>query len=162
MQKIVLTLALAILVVGGLAGLKAIQPQKTSSVSASAGLLKLDENFYDFGKISMAAGKVSHEFKIVNSGTEPLKIEKIYTSCMCTNATLEVGGRKFGPYGMPGHGFVPRVGKEIGPDMEAVILVEFDPSAHGPAGVGPIERVVVVEDDSGPIAEITIKAVVTP
>src|SRR3989338_2112889 len=162
MQKIVLTLAVAILIVGGLWGLKYMQPQKSETLSASAGLLKLDEELYDFGSISMAAGKVSHKFKIINSGTEPLKVEKIYTSCMCTEATLIQGGKNYGPYGMPGHGFVPRAGQTLAPNEEAEILVEFQPAAHGPAGVGYIERAVIIEDDSGPIADFMIKTTVTP
>lgn len=162
MRKIILTLAAAILIVGGLWGLKYIQPQKSETLSASAGLLKLGEELYDFGSISMAAGKVSHKFKITNSGADPLKMEKIYTSCMCTEATLTQGGKNYGPYGMPGHGFVPRAGQTLAPNEEAEILVEFDPAAHGPAGVGYIERAVIIEDDSGPIADFMIKATVTP
>ena len=150
------------LIVGGLWGLKYIQPQKSETLSASAGLLKLDEELYDFGSISMADGKVNYKFKITNSGIDPLEMEKIYTSCMCTEATLIQGGKKYGPYGMPGHGFVPKVNRTLTPGEEAEILVEFDPTAHGPAGVGYIEREVIIEDNSGPIADFMIKATVTP
>ena len=81
---------------------------------------------------------------------------------MCTEATLILGGKSYGPYGMPGHGFVPRADQTLAPNEEAEILVEFDPAAHGPAGVGYIERAVIIEDDSGPIADFMIKTTVTP
>src|SRR3989344_7702861 len=63
------------------------------------------EKFFDFGEISMAAGKVTHSFKIKNTSTQSVEVSKLYTSCMCTTAILDIDGQKFGPYGMPGHGF---------------------------------------------------------
>lgn len=124
--------------------------------------LTIDEKFFDFGKISMAAGVVSHEFKIKNEGAENVTISQIYTSCMCTQASYTKGDVKFGPFGMAGHGFVPKLNTKLAPGEEAVIKVDFDPAAHGPAGVGPIDRVVYVfPKDSKPV-ELKFKALVTP
>ena len=120
-------------------------------------------NSFDFGKISMARGKVSHDFLVKNSGTKPVNITKVYTSCMCTEAILRMSsGKEFGPYGMPGHAGVSAVNQIITPGEEITVKAIFDPAAHGPAGVGSIERVVYVENDSGKPFEIQFKAIVTP
>ena len=131
-------------------------------VSSNGVLVVEESNVYYFGTISMAAGKVNHIFKVKNTGSEAVTINKIYTSCMCTTATLLKGEKSFGPYGMVGHGFIPRVNQVINPDEEAAVEVVFDPAAHGPAGVGEIERVVTLENNVGSPIEIFFNALVTP
>ncbi|MBI4294305.1 MAG: DUF1573 domain-containing protein [Betaproteobacteria bacterium] len=130
--------------------------------SRSNGAFTVSETKYDFGKISMAAGKVTHRYRIANAGADPIVIRKLYTSCMCTTAALVKGVRKFDPYGMPGHGAIPTLNESLAPKEVALIEVVFDPAAHGPAGVGPIERVVTVENSSGQPLELAFSAVVTP
>lgn len=131
--------------------------------SAPAIGLAADEKLFDFGTISMAAGIVTHEFKIKNISANDAVIEQIYTSCMCTRASFIKGDVKLGPFGMPGHGLVPRINGTVSLGEDAVIKVEFDPAAHGPAGVGPVDRSVYVfqKNNDKPI-EIKFKAVVTP
>jgi len=162
MNKIII--AVAILILGGI--IWAARPEKQNNiVPASAGMGSLiveEANNYDFGSISMAAGKVKHLFKIKNAGDEPVSVNKMYTSCMCTAASLIKNGERFGPYGMPGHGFIPRIDQTIGPNEEAEIEVVFDPAAHGPAGVGKIERVIIIENDAGERIELQFSATVTP
>lgn len=125
------------------------------------GNLTATETFYDFGSISMAAGNVSRVFTVKNTGTSAITIEKIYTSCMCTTAILR-GEREWGPYGMPGHGFTGTMKEELGPGKEARVEVIFDPAAHGPAGVGRIERSVYLESDTDANLELQFTATVTP
>ena len=108
---------------------------------------------YDFGAISMAAGNVKHAFKIKNISNEAVTIDKMYTSCMCTTATLMMKDKQYGPYGMPGHGSIPKIGQNINPNEEAIIEVIFDPTAHGPEGIGKIKRLIYIETNS----EITPK-----
>ena len=81
---------------------------------------------------------------------------------MCTTATLMIGGGKFGPYGMPGHGFIPKINGIIGPNEEATVEAVFDPSAHGPAGVGRVQRTVTIENSAGQPVELLLAAMVTP
>lgn len=119
-------------------------------------------NNYDFGKISMAAGKVNNRFKIKNTSGEAVVINKMYTSCMCTTATLITNEKRIGPVGMLGHGFVPNINQIVGPNTEVVVEVVFDPAAHGPAGVGRIQRVVTLENNAGQPVELMFTAVVTP
>src|SRR3989338_11123866 len=116
---------------------------QSASVDQSAAVnLAVDESFFDFGNISMAAGVVVHEFKVKNIGTTEAVISQIYTSCMCTEATFKKGDTKLGPFGMPGHGFVPKIKGAIDVGEEAIIEVAFDPAAHGAAGGGPFIRLV--------------------
>ena len=129
---------------------------------ASAGYLSAIRKGHDFGTISMAAGKVSYRYPISNVGTEPLEVRKLYTSCMCTTAALVKNGKVSEAYGMPGHTPIPSINVPIAPQEQAYVEVVFDPAAHGPAGVGPIERVVTVENSAGQPLELGFTAVVTP
>jgi hypothetical protein len=123
-------------------------PLITPSLQTAAPLLT-DAPLFDFGTISMADGIVRHLFTIKNNGDQPLTIVRIYTSCMCTKATLIVDGERFGPFGMPGHGPLPLINRRLDAGKEAKVEVIFDPAAHGPAGVGRIERAIYIETDSG-------------
>lgn len=134
---------------------KNISSNETSQLTA-------DLSFYDFGTISMKNGKVTKNFKIYNKQSSPVLVTKVYTSCMCTDALLKISSKLYGPYGMLAHGAAPLVNQEIKPDQEASIDVTFDPNAHGPAGVGVIEREVTVEQASGGKLTLNIKANVTP
>ncbi len=174
MNKTIIGIILGVLVIGGLIWIaRPASPelqrgesdeQSNNAVSATSdGALTVEEaNNYDFGTISMAKGIVKHSFKIKNTGSQAVTINKIYTSCMCTTASLMVGGKQFGPIGMPGHGAIPRIDQAINPGEEADVEVIFDPAAHGPAGVGRIQRVVTIENNIGQPVELSFSAVVTP
>lgn len=130
---------------------------------AQAGALVSDGAFHDFGTISMAAGNVSHRYRIRNTGAEPLKIDRIYTSCMCTLATLTTSsGWIYGPFGMPGHGFVPPANALLAPGQEASVEIVFDPAAHGPSGVGRIERAIMLESAQARPLKLRFLAMVKP
>ena len=127
-----------------------------------ANLLTASEGSFDFGTISMARGNVSRMIKVKNNATEPVLIEKLYTSCMCTNAFLMKAGKEMGPYGMPGHGFIPKINQMMNPGEEAEVEIVFDPAAHGPAGIGKVDRVVYVESDKSALLELKFSVMVTP
>jgi hypothetical protein len=143
---------------------KAANPKAAAPAAkaAPAGPLVAAKPSYDFGKISMAAGKVSHKYWISNESSAPVTINKIYTSCMCTEATLLTPSRKKGPFGMPGHGVVPTISEPVAPGQAVQIEVVFDPAAHGPSGVGPIDRVVVIDNNAGRSLELRMAALVRP
>lgn len=119
-------------------------------------------NTYDFGNVSMADGHVTHTFSIDNTNPMPVTVKRIYTSCMCTEASFIYQSEKKGPFGMQGHGPLPKVNQTIAPGESADILVDFDPAAHGPAGVGPIDRTVFIETSDGGRMALQISANVTP
>ena len=81
---------------------------------------------------------------------------------MCTTAALVKNGKKSDAYGMPGHTPIPTINVPINPQEEALVEVVFDPAAHGPAGVGPIERVVTLENNAGQPLELEFAALVSP
>ncbi|MEK7610352.1 MAG: DUF1573 domain-containing protein [Patescibacteria group bacterium] len=164
MNKITIYIVVVILGLSGLIWLARPTDQKTVPAAASGGAaLVVEENpDYNFGTISMAAGMVKHVFSIKNTSPTVVTINKMYTSCMCTTAELTVDGKKIGPYGMPGHGAIPKIDENLAPGDEALIEVVFDPAAHGPAGVGRIQRVVTIENSTGRPVELGFSALVTP
>lgn len=93
---------------------------------------------YDFGEISMAAGKVSHSFEIKNAGDDDLEINEIATSCDCTAARLKVGEEVSREFGM--HTSSLGWSQKIAPGQTGLLEVIFDPAFHGPQGTGPITR----------------------
>jgi len=164
MNKTIIGIVIGVLILGGLIWIARPDEQSNNAVSASSsGSITVEEaNNYDFGSISMAAGKVKHQFKIKNTSTEMVTISKMYTSCMCTTATLMAGGKLSRPMGMPGHSAIPSINQIINPNEEATVEVIFDPAAHGPAGVGKIQRTVTLENNTGKPIELQFAAVVNP
>lgn len=123
--------------------------------------MHVEEDSFDFGSISMKEGTVSHEFVLQNTGSDPITLGRMYSSCMCTKARIRVGEYQSGFFGMIGHGYIPKIKKVVEPGKEAIIEVVFDPAAHGPAGIGMVERVVTLEDLSGEKTTLQISATVT-
>ena len=168
-SKTIVSVLIIVLGIGGLFWWGRLA-QKSSSTNSgqnsnlSANVLQAMETSYDFGKISMAQGLVEKTFEISNTTTQDVSLERITTSCMCTVAYLETaGGGEKGPFGMIGHGgSVPNVDEIIKAGETRKVRVVFDPNAHGPAGIGIINRVVMLEDNAGEKLEFRIKAVVTP
>ena len=145
-------------------GRTSISSETPPSNQLNASTLSASESMFDFGTVSMSAGKVTHAFKIKNTSTTPVTITKIQTSCMCTVASLVTTTSRKGPFGMPGHVAIPKINEIIAPNQEAIIEAVFDPAAHGPAGVGKIRRIVYVEmngNESNPL-ELSFEATVTP
>lgn len=152
----------AIVIIGGLIWLGQPSATQNNQATVSASLLKSSEALFDFGNISMANGKVSHEFKITNSSDQPINIRKIYSSCMCTAAKFKLNNQEYGPFGMEGMGGLTSTNVTMNPGDSGMIEAIYDPNAHGPAGVGSIDRFVYLEDKSGGQLKLEIKAVATP
>lgn len=160
-------IAIFILVTGGLITALAFISKPSSKASSAdpkgeSGLAVVGEGAYDFGTISMAKGKVRKAFQLQNTTSQTITLTKLSTSCMCTKATLTVEGKTVGPFGMPGHAFIPAIKESLNPGVIATVTAEFDPAAHGPAGVGAIDRAVTLENDSGAPVEFRFQAFVEP
>lgn len=161
MTKTIIGISIGVVILAG--AVFAFRPGDTNSqVPVNDKLIVQETDKYDFGSISMAAGKVKHEFKIKNTGTEAINLQKLYTSCMCTTATLTLAGKQVGPFGMPGHGVVPSINESLPPQEEGIVEIVFDPAAHGPAGVGRISRTVSLENNAGRPVQFYFSAMVTP
>lgn len=135
----------------------------SSAVSGNEkGNLTAENNSFDFGNVPMYGGRVKHSFRLKNDGQGSVKISKIYTSCMCTEATLIIGNDKIGPFGMPGHnGLINFADQEIQAGDTATIEVFVDPAAHGPQGTGPAKKVVYIETDDSKKIELILDINVT-
>ena len=144
---------------GGTAG----STQGISTANVSKGSLVAAEKFYDFGTIKINNGNVETKFKITNPTDKDINLESVTTSCMCTTAYIESANGEKGPFGMVGHGGpVSRANEIIKAGESRDIRVIFDPLAHGPAGVGQIDRFIILTDTSGNTLQFEVKAVVTP
>jgi len=135
-----------------------------AKIEGTAEVLAATETFYDFGTISMKNGNVSKVFKVSNSTTQDIKVPSLTTSCMCTTAYIvKEDGRRSRPFGMPGHGgAVPKANEIVKAGGSMDIEVVYNPNAHGPAGVGLIERAVFLEDENSNVIEFKFKVNVTP
>lgn len=158
-------LAFVLLFIWGYAG----KSGSTASVQGQGGsqgeqsVLKATETIYDFGTISMKNGLVTNEFVITNPTERSIGIRGLVTSCMCTAAYLvRPDGTTYGPFGMPGMGSLPPLDDIVAPGESRVLRVVYDPNAHGPAGVGRIDRFIKITDESGAALEFEILANVTP
>lgn len=164
-------IAVALLILAGLfiwgsagkGGTTASVQGALGSASASKSVLTASEALYDFGTISMRDGNVAKEFTVSNPTNQDTTVSTILTSCMCTVAFI-VGadGSVKGPFGMPGMGYVPPANEVIKAGESRAVRVVYDPNAHGPAGVGRIDRFVTLTDSSGGTLELEIQALVTP
>ncbi len=150
------------LIFGGLFLLSRPPAAAPTVATTATGKLTVGETSYNFGTVSMAKGVVTKKFTITNSDTAPATVTKMFSSCMCTKAALQVGDKTWGPFGMPGHSAIPTIAAEVAPGQEAVVEVIFDPAAHGPAGVGQIARQVTLELNGQSPLTLNIAATVTP
>ena len=119
----------------------------------------IDQKTYDWGTILYNGGNATKTFVIKSTGTDTLKLSNIKTSCTCTKAQVTIEGKSSPDFSM--HSTSSWVG-EVSPGKEANLTVIFDPTFHGPTGIGPIERLVSVEtnDSSNPKLEFSLKGTV--
>lgn len=158
------TVAITTLLVGGFISLSN-QATQQNALPTPPSLLTAKHGEFDFGQISMAKGKVSHTYELTNAGDRPESIASTETSCMCTEATLKFSnGQQHGPFGMPGHGGAHHHMEPVmvKPGESVQVEVVFDPTAHGPTGVGKITREIMVKTDEGRVTTLAFTAEVRP
>ena len=129
MKKVFLTLAIAL---GAFAFASAQTPV------ASGPSILVDKEVHDYGDIPFS-GDGTCEFKVTNSGTEPLILSKCKGSCGCT-------GTKFAP-------------NTIIPGESSVITVKYDTKRPG-----PINKSVTINSNATnePVKVVRIKGNVGP
>jgi hypothetical protein len=97
--------------------------------------ISFDATHFDFGKISSDA-KVSHRFKVTNTGKAPLNITRLNPSCGCTSTV---------------------VGKwTLAPEESTEVEVTFNPA--GFRGVSRKSIQVVSDDPASPTMTLTFEA----
>lgn len=162
-KKLIMYIIGLVAIVGAVWLASSIDWNKDAGNAYSASAILALENYYDFGQVQMYEGNVKHNFELKNDGQEPVVINKVYTSCMCTQAVVYgVSGKKEGEFGMPGHGLPSKTYIEVGSGETINVEAIFDPAAHGPAGVGLAERSIYLETNSqiNPKVELRFKAMV--
>jgi len=163
MNKIIIIVTL---IVVGIIGLMIWGKSAQNTVEADTGAisnLTYSEKLYDFGTISMKNGLVTKDFTVTNNTDKDIVIPSLVTSCMCTKAYfVKPDGSIKGPFGMPSMGYVPPLNETIKVGESRVVRAVYDPNAHGPAGVGSINRYIMLTDSKGDTLQLEIKALVTP
>lgn len=134
-------------------GILFLNNTSASQVVASANAeAMVESDTYDWGNIPINGGNVTKKFSIRNTGSDPLQLTNIRTSCHCTTASVIIGGKESPSFGMSGTS--QWVGK-VKPGQEATLNVVFDPLFHGPQGTGPINRYISVETNDKSNSKLT-------
>ncbi len=142
-------------------------PETPGSASAArapaSGDLTANQYTYNFGAISMKDGTVHRDFTITNTSSSTVALAGVDTSCMCTTAyVVHPDGSQEGPFGMDGMGYRYDAGDTLAPGATTTVRVVYDPAAHGPAGVGHIDRTIDLHEANGSTLQLEIAADVTP
>lgn len=158
-------MALSFVGLGGLMwlGSPTKKPIESNTDTNTKSVLAASEKLYNFGTISMKNGNVTKEFVVTNPSDKDIIVVTLETSCMCTKAFMvEPDGTAKGPFGMRSMGYAWPVNETIKAGETRIIRVVYDPNAHGPAGVGSIDRFITLTDTSENKLQLEIKALVTP
>ncbi len=153
MNAKIITIISAVILAAALffAGYRQTAPngEKLGNEPSAEQKISVTEKSYDFGDIKISGGNVSRYFRLVNDSDAELVINDLYTSCMCTKARIFAGSDSSAIAGMKGHGgnsaFRPF---RIAPKQSFYVLATYDPMAHGPDALGPINRFIRVETSS--------------
>ncbi|MBU2051665.1 DUF1573 domain-containing protein [Patescibacteria group bacterium] len=142
MKLILIGLSLTLLLIFGGVFFITKTNNRASLAGSQTTQVSVDKTSHDWGEIGINNGKVQAEFSLTNTGSAPLQLANISTSCMCTTAQAVIEGKASPYFGM--HQKSAWTG-QVEPGKSAKLIVEFDPAFHGPQGVGQITRQVVLE-----------------
>ncbi len=119
--------------------------QKAEIIKTQSAKISVDHDFKELGNIEYSKGLLLHSFPIKNTGTQDLEIANMTTSCMCTEVFLRKSGENSPSFGMKGMSAPSEWIGILRPGEEAEVVAAFDPTYHGPQGVGKISRIVSFE-----------------
>lgn len=154
-------IAATVLILGGAVVWLGQSPANTSSKAVlgktSGAKIEALEASFDFKDIPYSGGNAIHEFKVKNTGDRDLSIANLATSCMCTKVFFQSASGKSPEFGMKGHAAASDWTGKLTPGEDGKVVAVFDPTAHGPEGVGPISRLVSFEtnDPDHPYIELS-------
>lgn len=150
-----------LLVVGVYFLTKGVKEDENIPYQDVAGIATTPES-YDLENVPIKGGVVTKEYEIKNTTDKVIKIKKIATSCMCTTASVEIGSKKTGFFGMEMQGDKNApINLEMAANETGRVIVNFDPAAHGPSGVGPFDRIVwLTFSDPGGVKELKFNGTV--
>jgi len=136
LRKIIIFSSLILIIGGVVFGLTNYSPGESEGTPR----IEINPQKYDAGTVSMADGLVKKTYEIKNNGDGDLKIDRIWTSCMCTTAILKVGDEESPIFKM--HDNPIFWSQKIIPGETGFLELTFDPAFHAPQGVGPILRAI--------------------
>jgi len=117
------------------------QTNLTAETKPATDVLLLKQTSFDFGKIQQGR-PVTHLFEVVNTGTEPIRLENVQASCGCTT---------------------PEWSRDaIQPGASSMIKVGYNSAAEG-----PFQKTVAITYNNGQVKNLVIsgnvyKAPATP
>jgi len=144
-NKLLIAISVLTLIILGLGVWLLTRPTADSQLgtsAASGGKAEVPVTEFDWGTIDYGGGDAIAEFIINNPGSGPLSLSEVSTSCMCTTAQIIINDQKSPFFVM--HQKSSWIG-QIPPGVQAKLKVVFDPAFHGPSGVGPVVRQVVMK-----------------
>lgn len=145
---VILVIGIAVLVTRNSPDVAGVGDRFVSDVEIK-GLTATPENI-DIGQVKYGGGIVTREYKIKNTTGNTIKLRKIVTSCMCTKARVKIGDKNTRFFSMEMNGDLnPLISYDLKAGETAKVEFNFDPAAHGPAGIGLIDRVVTLSFDTG-------------
>mgnify|MGYP001567069720 CR=1 FL=1 len=148
-KTIVISFLVFILVIVGIS-VALTAGQKTPPQTAVAA----PENIFDFGEIKVTDVK-EKDFSLKNSGTKPLQILNINSSCNCTAGKIIYNGTETKEYGMHAQsGYL----MDIAPNTEAKVRVIYRPSLMPVYGAVEREVYVTTNDPQNNKLVFVIKA----
>ena len=156
MRFIIIVLALTFLITGVL--IFGIPLLTKSDTHAQGGQISVSPAEIDAGDVNINSGPVQKTYEVKNTGTGPIKLNNIETSCACTYALFRVGDKTSPKFSMPGHGQNPAFWSQtLNPGETGELLVVFDPAFHGPDALGPIVRIVSLFTDDPKNNQVDVK-----
>lgn len=107
-----------------------------SACSAGRPQISAETTSFSFGEV-VNGEIVSQTVSIANTGSAPLVVEAISTSCGCTEAELDA--------------------MSIPPGQSSSLTIHFDSGAHGPDEVGKVTRQVFIASNDPDQPEMVIE-----
>lgn len=128
------------------------------SKSQNSSSLSYSTEIYDFGEIPIMGGLVSTTYQVTNEGPTPVVLIKGSTSCMCTTAQIkDTKGNTSDTITMAGHGGSGEIMQVLEVGESTSVTATFDPMAHGPNALGPIQRDVFITTNSSQHPELRFR-----
>lgn len=115
---------------------------------------KIDSKFSDLGKMSVKDEKKA-DFTVENTGTKPLILSKISSSCDCTAGQVDIEGTKSPEFGMHAKGSWTG---SIEPGKKAIVSAIYRPSIMPVSGIVTRDVYVQTNDPENPKLTFTVKA----
>ena len=158
-NKLIIAISVLTLAILGLGVWLLTKPTAGSQLGTTVpagGKAEVPVTEFDWGTIDYGGGDAVAEFTISNPGPGTLSLAEVGTSCMCTTAQIIINDQKSPYFGM--HAKSSWVG-QVPAGGQAKLKVVFDPAFHGPSGVGPVTRQIVMTttDPDRPKLEFNLK-----